>query len=375
MLWLFLIFSFNIAHSQNSECEGGISLTSKEIESFVGDVNSSIEQTCSSATNSIDVGVIEIPEYLIKDASYQIAKDILKDTNSNEKQITILAKKVESNLTINKAYFVPKEDKKSIGEFSISWGYHDTPKNWISKSDIHVKSPDGGQSYDFTAHGVTAADQPKFNKILPEKGKPYLFDVPQYQATITWMKPWKDDKQKVRWGVSVRQLHSKYLPVEPKDDRYEGYQRKITGNYFGEQLDGEFRSFGAYKNIYLEYTDGENQVSVGPRIEYRVINGKKIDITTHAGVLVGTPLLHSDTYVQNKKNEGPRFHASGILAQLDAGARVTFYDHLFIESFIAGSAIKVTDGLLSDGGRIDHSYVRAQVGCNIGYSFQIKIKK
>lgn len=259
-----------------------------------------------------------------------------------------------------------RAQRKTRGTLSVTWGYH---RGWMSQSDVRFSHPDG--RYDFVAYDVKAVDRHGMDAALPKRGEAYHFDVPQYQASLRYTFPSRPGSR-TRFGLQLRQIHSKYIPVAHEDDRFEkGQDVWIRGRkgFDGNPVNG-MGKVGTYSTVYWEYTDGLNEATLGAFAERDLLVRKWVRISTTFGV--GAGVIVPATYsVVGGLSRDHVFDVSGQSYQADAAVKATFWNVVFLEGLSTGSFVDVTNGRLADGGRIRQQFFHLKVLGNLGFDFPI----
>jgi hypothetical protein len=327
------------------------------------------EGVCS-ATSAMNAGNVEIEmDPLQKEKAIQIiAEDIKKNENRTEPLSVIIAEIKDQVHPINlKLDHEPKNSgkKRVPGSLSVTWGYH---KGWMTKSNVRMSHPDG--SYDFVSKGVKAYDRPALEAAIPKKGQPYRFDVPQYQLSFRYTFP-SDDEKKLRHGIKLQQIHSKYLPVPNEEDRFtKGQDVWTTGKYVDGSTNEGIKKIGTYGTSYWEYTDGLNEATIGYFVEKELVKYKALSVSGTVG-LNGGVVIPATYSVINGKVRDHFFDISGMVVSTDGALKLTLWNKLFVEVIGTASFVDVTNGRMADGGKIQQQFGHFKCGANIGYKIKI----
>lgn len=335
-----------------------------EIDQFVGDIDAANKKIFNS-DNFVEVDD-RFGKEIEKQKPNMIAKIIAgmkaKKMKFDEQKVK---EELEKSLVATGVTYNNKE-KKSIGTFSISWGYH---RSVYAQSDIRIFNKDTGT--DFMAYDVDAHDAPGFDQILPRKGSSYHFDVPQYQVRIAWMRP--DGKM----GLEISQEHLKYKMqqrVIPNDDKSDmvGQNKLVKGNYFGEQVNG-VRNVGLDEEFYLEHTDGLNPISINVIRNFNVAKGKNFALDVQATVGAGFILPATLSVIKGEKRDD-KFSIVGY--DTSAALRVKgSYKNAFIQTGVKVHHIGVTNGKLAGGHTLEQKINAAVFFAEFGYQINVKKNK
>lgn len=256
------------------------------------------------------------------------------------------------------------EEKKNIGTFSISWGYH---RDFYAQSDVRIWNEKTGT--DFMAYDVDAVDASGFDMILPRKGHPYYLDVPQYQVRIAYMLP--DGK----WGVELSQEHLKYKMKQRDDDfNFIGQDKHIKGNYFGEDFDG-IKNIARDDEFYFEHTDGLNPMSANIIRNFNLTNGKMGSVDLQATVGAGIILPATMSVIKGELRDD-KFSIVGYDVSTAGRIRYT-YGPVYLQAGIKYHHIDVVKGKLAGDNHLHQNINAVVFGADFGVSlnFNKKIKK
>jgi hypothetical protein len=204
------------------------------------------------------------------------------------------------------------------GHFYVYWGYNRT---YYNRSDVHFK----GEGYDFTLERAWAQD-------IPEKFDPKVYfnptqlTVPQFNFRVGYF-------FRNQIALSFGWDHMKYQLVPTQFIRIDGYIDPVK--YPLEGYNGTFHhEYLLYQPGFMNYhhSDGFNFVRMGLE-KYSDIwqsRSQKIHATLHGGCNIGFMLPWTDfTFFGEHYENKP--HISGFGISVNAGARISFWKHLFIQ--------------------------------------------
>lgn len=260
-----------------------------------------------------------------------------------------------------------KVNKNSMGKGALFlyWGYNHSV---YTKSNLHFIGP----GYDFTLAGVSAADRPSYD--ITTYFKPSTFTVPQFNIRMGYF--FADN-----WAINIGYDHMKYVMRNNNQVLLSGQINPSVGS----EWDGTHVNDPVVTKtdkFHYENTNGHNYIHAelmyGVYL-YRTRN-KQFAITGQLGVGAGGILSFNDfTFAGKKYMATVSMSGYGLSAQ--AGMRLEFFNHLFIQGEISGGfmhQVKVINrpdivnaytkhafgyamGQVSIGGVI---YIRSKNDCN-----------
>ena len=241
--------------------------------------------------------------------------------------------------------------------FFLYWGYN---RGVYGKSDISYHGP----GYKFTLTDVEAIDIPE-----PFDPKIYLkwnkLTIPQFNMRAGFH--WKNNIYfTAGWD------HMKYQSVNGQKVIMDGY----VDSTFSEQYAGIYDNREVDLNhsfIRMEHSDGFNLVKINIEKHFDFIATKKEQIALTGVVGTGPifPLTWTNAILLGKHNDD-RPHFSGLGISATAGAKVTFFKHLFLQFNLDVGYVNswdITPRPKGDPGRASQKIKYFQRMALIGYAF------
>jgi hypothetical protein len=228
------------------------------------------------------------------------------------------------------ALFAQKGNTRK-GEFYFSWGYN---KEWYTRSDVKVSQPDLNTQY--TLHRVTSHDHPGWDEGLFSTP----LSIPQYNYRLGYF-----FNRKKGWGIEINFDHTKHILQD-------GQLVPVSGLFNGKITDSAIR-FSEANGFYYYLNNGANflLINLVKRWNWHESkNGRyKLDALAKAGI--GPVIPHVQNSFFGNAND-PGFQFGGWNIGVEAGARATFYRHVYLEftnkiDYARYSGLKIYKGTAS----------------------------
>ena len=332
---------------------GEVSSQTKDCE-VVGPVTQETIEMCMivQELNNQQQVKLDLDEKALKEHQKDIANAFSKKLNTEVKPNEVVPTTLELD-PVN-----PKPKLK--GKLYISWGYH---KGFIQKGDIRFWNPNG--EYDFVAHNVQGYDSPRLDAIFPKKNVPYSFDVPQYQIKIGYN---ISDK----WAIEVSQEHAKYFMVKKEiDSEGKGQTVKVTGNFFGEELNNENKKIATYDTIVMEHSDGQNMIRLGLVRNFPLVASKNSRLSAQIKGSVGLVVPATASYVKNEGRDD-KFSIVGHTEGIEARLRYIFLNNFYIQTGVAADHTNIIKAKLANQGHASHQIYGCRLFAEFGVEFNVK---
>jgi hypothetical protein len=232
----------------------------------------------------------------------------------------------------------------------FEWGYN---KDWFSSSTLHFQGTDGPDFvYDFVVTNAKANDEFRGDRLV---SAPF---VPQYSYRIGYI-----FNREKGWGIEFNYDHSKYVLSKGETARATGH---INETYFDTDT--------AINEPFLlfEHTNGANFVminAVNEKTFHRSPNGKfSLARTLKAGGGVVVP----KTYIWIDHHELDNdFHIAGIVAGVEAGLKVIWNDHVYLNAAGKACYANYYNALGLGDGKVSHHFFAYEALLTIGYQLTL----
>jgi hypothetical protein len=221
--------------------------------------------------------------------------------------------KIQLILLLALAPLLLPAQKKTVtrkGELYFSWGYN---KEWYTRSNVYISQPSLTSSY--TLHNVRSHDHPGWDEGLFTTP----ISIPQYNYRLGYF----FDRQK-GWGVEINFDHTKHIIADNQ-------AIKVKGIRNGRLIDSTV-NFSEGNGFYYYLNNGANFLLFNIVKRWRwaesARGGFALDALAKAGV--GPVIPHVQNSFFGQAND-PGFQLGGWNIGIEAGARATFFKHVFLE--------------------------------------------
>ena len=232
----------------------------------------------------------------------------------------------------------------------FEWGYN---KDWFSASTLSFKGTDGeGFAYNFVVTDARANDEFRGDRLI---SAPF---VPQYSYRIGYI-----FNREKGWGIEFNYDHSKYVLTKGQTAHAAGY---INERYFDTDtlIDEPF--------LLFEHTNGANFVMVNAVHEKVISHSPGSKFSLVRTLKIGGGVVVPKTYIWIEHHELDNdFHIAGIVAGVEAGMKLVYNDHLYLN--LAGKACYANyyNALGLGDGKVSHHFYAYEALLTIGYQLPI----
>ncbi|MEO8171914.1 MAG: hypothetical protein ABI581_02480 [Sediminibacterium sp.] len=242
-----------------------------------------------------------------------------------------------------------EKKKERKGEFYFSWGYN---KEWYTHSDVKVNQPSLNNNYKLV--GVRSHDHPGWDEGLFTTP----ISIPQYNYRFGYF-----FNKKRGLAFEINFDHTKHIIQD-------GQQVRLSGTLNGRQTDSTI-NFSEGNGFYYYLNNGANFLLFNIVKRWNWQESKtgnfKIDALGKAGI--GPVIPHVQNSFFGKAND-PGFQLGGWNMGVEAGARATFYKHVYLEftnkiDYASYSNLKVYQGTAKQ------SFGTYELILSLGYTFSM----
>jgi hypothetical protein len=221
-----------------------------------------------------------------------------------------------------------QKEKGRKGEFYFSWGYN---KEWYTNSDVKVNQPSLNNNY--TLKSVHSHDHPGWDEGLFS----IPISIPQYNYRLGYF-----FNREKGLALEINFDHTKHIIRD-------GQLMTLTGKINGKHVDSTIR-FSEGTGFYYYLNNGANFLlfNLVKRWQWHESRNGNVKIDALAKAGIGPVIPHVQNSFFGRAND-PGFQLGGWNMGAEAGLRVTFFKHAYLEftnkvDYARYSGLKVYEG-------------------------------
>lgn len=241
------------------------------------------------------------------------------------------------------------------GKFYLYWGWN---RSAYTNSDMNF----AGDDYNFNLGNVRATDrQSPFQWDV--YFNPKLLTIPQYNMRFGYF-------LLNNYEISIGVDHMKYIMVQDQSVFINGEINIKDSKYNDEYYNDEIKLSKDF--LIFEHSDGLNYINASFKRFDNIWDYKFIDLSISEGIELGGMMPRTNATLLGK-TRNDEFHWAGYAAGIVGSIRVTFWQHLFIQSEIKIGAVNLPDVRTTTNtiDKMAHNFTYIQSNILFGYSFQL----